>query len=151
MTGAYLSLSLVSAWVKSYKLQILKAIYCLLGCEQSYYLSLAFRVSETVLVLTVSGLDRFQITLCKAIHVQQNDTYPMIIQQICVCVLFTSSDWLKVDFWVHGPVEQIHVHRTVKGCCLLTFRCVMYRIQISTSTHQNLFNARANSRNDHWT
>ena len=54
-------------------------------------------------------------------------------------------------------VQWKQIHRTVKGCCLLAFRCAMYQLPLDyvsknqLSTNQNLFNVRADSRNACWT
>ena len=62
----------------------------------------------------------------------------------------TSSDWLKVDFWIHGPVavDTSHSERLLFIGHLLPMDHVSKN---QLSTNQNLFNACANSRNDCWT
>ena len=68
----------------------------------------------------VSGLQINIVLIHKTIihthiHTMQGNTYPTdwynyprVIPPICVCV--TSSDWLKVDFWIQGPVAADTSH-----------------------------------------
>ena len=38
-------------------------------------------------------------------------------------VRLISSDWLKVDFWIHGPMaaDTSYSEKLVKGCCPFAF------------------------------
>ena len=93
-------------------------------------------------------------------HIMQKDTCPAEwymsnCHSANLRVRSTSYDWLIIDFGYMVQLQQIH--RSMKGCCSLAFRCAMYLLpldhvsQIQLSTNQNLFIARAKSQDDRWT
>ena len=71
-----------------------------------------------------------------------------------MCMHSINSDWLKIDFWIHGPVtaNTSHSGRPVNNSLSL------YDVSAATdhvsknqlSNNQNLLNACANSWNDCW-
>ena len=58
-----------------------------------------------------SRINQTLITLCKAIHVQWNDTCPTVIPRICVCIKQVLLGW-KLIFGYKVQWQQIH--RTVE-------------------------------------
>ena len=68
---------------------------------------------------------------------------------------FSSSDWLKVDFWIHGPVAAdtsyserlLFIGLPLCNVFAATGPCIKNQLL----TNQNLLNARADSWNDYWT
>ena len=116
-------------------------------------------MSPHYLISVFSCWQVFLFTLCKATHVQRNDTCPTVVPRICAAL---SSDWLKVDFWIQGPVaadtshsgmifDQSDARRHPVSWILIgrkSFHCAMYLLPLDLvsknqlSTNQNLFNTR---------